>query len=91
MASVKRAQPDYYEVLGVPRDATYREIEAAYWRLAWRRRDRLPLLNEAWEILGDAKRRMAYNEERGAAPASAEAERTRPLESDSRLGTNFRW
>ena len=56
-----RPLPDYYGVLRVRRDATYREIEAAYGRLARERRDQLQLLNEAWEVLGNPQRRVAYN------------------------------
>ena len=54
---------DYFDVLGLRRDATYREIEAAYWRLAHERRDQLPLLNEAWEVLGNPERRDVYKAE----------------------------
>jgi curved DNA-binding protein CbpA len=55
---------DYYELLAVPADATHREIEAAYWEGAKTRRELLPLLNEAYEVLGDAKRREAYDDQR---------------------------
>ena len=90
MASLKRACPDYYQILGVERGATYREIEAAYWRLAWQRRDQLPLLNEAWEVLGDSRRRLAHNAEREASPPKPKPE-SQPDPRESRLGQKFRW
>jgi excisionase family DNA binding protein len=76
---------DHYGVLGVPKTATPAQIKAAFRRLA---REHHPDVNatsqaerrfrrvaRAWEVLGDARRRRAYDErrERGrfAAPGGA--------------------
>ena len=57
-----RQVPDFYDMLGVARDATFGEIRAAYWKLAYRiDRRELDLLNEAYEVLGDERRRQAYD------------------------------
>ena len=53
--------PDYYAVLGVSEDAAFGEIQAAYWRQTRRAPDGLPLLNEAYEVLGSPERRQAYD------------------------------
>ena len=62
---------DYYEVLGVPRDADDAEIKRAFRRLAQRHhpdvdRDdgadsRFKELNEAYRVLSDRQRRSAYD------------------------------
>ncbi len=54
-------------MLGVAEDATFGQIRDAYWKLAYTvdRRD-LELLNEAYEVLGDERRRSAYDAERNA-------------------------
>lgn len=52
-------------MLGVARDATFGEIRAAYWKLAYKiDRRELDLLNEAYEVLGDERRRDAYDAQR---------------------------
>lgn len=61
-----RMLPDYYEVLDIPETASRREIEAAYWRRARQRRDLVPLLNEAIDLLSDKQRRATYDAERKA-------------------------
>lgn len=55
---------DYYDLLGIAPDASLREVEQAYWEAAKTRRESLAQLNEAYEVLGDAKRRTAYDAER---------------------------
>ncbi len=64
---------DYYEILGVPRNATEAELKKAYRRLAMKYHpDRNPdddqaearfkEAKEAYEILGDARKRAAYDQ-----------------------------
>ena len=62
---------DFYEVLGVPRDANETAVKSAYRRLARQyhpdvnklpdAEDRLKEINEAYEVLGDADKRVAYD------------------------------
>lgn len=62
---------DYYEVLGVPRDADDNAIKGAYRRLARQyhpdvnkaadAEERFKEINEAYEVLSDADRRAAYD------------------------------
>ena len=62
---------DYYEVLGVPRDADDAEIKRAFRRLAQRHHPdvdkgdgaetRFKELNEAYRVLSDRQRRSAYD------------------------------
>lgn len=66
--AVKR---DYYEVLGVPRDADEAEIKRSFRRLAQRHHpdvdkaegaeERFKELNEAYRVLSDRQRRSAYD------------------------------
>ncbi len=66
--AVKR---DYYEVLGVPREASDEEIKRAFRRAAQRHHpdidasdgahDRFKELNEAYRVLSDRQRRTAYD------------------------------
>ena len=66
--TVKR---DYYEVLGIARDATDEEIKKAFRKLAFKHHpdhnhddgadERFKELNEAYEVLADADKRAAYD------------------------------
>jgi len=67
------AQRDYYEVLGLPRNATEAELKQAYRRLAMKYHpDRNPgdadaeaafkEVKEAWEVLKDPRKRAAYDQ-----------------------------
>src|SRR3989337_3033779 len=66
--AVKR---DYYDVLGVPRDADDAEIKRAFRKLAQRHHpdvdkvdgaeERFKELNEAYRVLSDRQRRSAYD------------------------------
>ncbi len=76
---------DPYEVLGVPRDASIRQIRAAYVARArtahpdlvgGKGLDLMRALNEAWEILKDAGRKIEWdraNRPGGASVGGAEA------------------
>ena len=66
--AVKR---DYYDILGVPKDADEAEIKRAFRRLAQRHHpdidsgdgaeERFKELNEAYRVLSDRQRRTAYD------------------------------
>lgn len=67
------AQRDYYEVLGVPRNATEAELKASYRRLAMKfhpdrnpgdaeAESRFKEVKEAWEVLKEPRRRAAYDQ-----------------------------
>jgi curved DNA-binding protein CbpA len=76
---------DHYTVLGVARTADRRAIQAAYRALARTAHpdfggdeDRMARINEAWHVLGDAKRRADYD-----GPVAV----TRPTTRDRRAGS----
>lgn len=88
-----RALPTHYEVLEVARSAEHIDIRRAYHRAARRwhpdrfaersaadveqAEGRMRLVNQAWEVLGDAGRRMVYDRElRGGLTGDTTARRT---------------
>src|SRR5476651_2859947 len=67
------AKRDYYEVLGVNRDASEEDIKKSYRKLAMKHHpdrnpdskdseDKFKEAKEAYEILSDAKKRAAYDQ-----------------------------
>src|SRR6056297_2871443 len=75
LANLERrmAKRDYYEALGLPRNATEAELKTAYRRLAMKfHPDRNPgdaaaeasfkEIKEAWEVLKDPRKRAAYDQ-----------------------------
>jgi curved DNA-binding protein len=79
---------DYYETLGVKPDASEAEIKAAYRRLARKfhpdvskeanAEERFKSINEANEVLGDAKKRAAYDQLRAGGYRGGEEFRPPP-------------
>ncbi len=78
------AKRDYYEVLGVARNATEAELKSAYRRLAMKHHpdrnpgskeaeERFKVAKEAYEVLTDARKRAAYDQfgHAGVDPAAA--------------------
>lgn len=56
---------DFYTVLDVPPNAAIQAIEAAYWKKAFRAAPmELDLLNEAYHVLGNGRKRETYDAER---------------------------
>ncbi len=72
--TTSRSLPDHYGVLGLSPKADFREIEAAYWRLAFKKVGYQAELNEAYEVLGHEDRRRAYDAQRAEAGMDVEAE-----------------
>ncbi|HHY59980.1 MAG TPA: DnaJ domain-containing protein, partial [Clostridia bacterium] len=67
------AKRDYYEILGVPRDATQEEIKKAYRKLARQyhpdvnpgnkeAEEKFKEITEAYEVLSDEKKRAQYDQ-----------------------------
>ncbi len=67
------ARDDYYEILGVPRDASAADIKKAYRQLVRKyhpdanpgnkeAEERFKKVNEAYEILGDSQKRTQYDQ-----------------------------
>jgi curved DNA-binding protein CbpA len=94
-ARKRRPPPDHYGALGVARKAAFREIEAAYWEQVKRteNRDKIALLNEAYEVLGDTNRRAAHDETLVAfGPVAKEpAGITSPAHANPDLANRLRW
>jgi curved DNA-binding protein CbpA len=68
--------PNYYAILGISPTATFDEIRRAYRKAAFAAHpDRggshhiMLRINEAWEVLGNADKRRAYDLQRTPAPA----------------------
>ena len=61
---------DYYEILGVKKDASKDEIKKAYWRLAQKyhpdksggEAEKFKKINEAYQILSDEEKRAQYDQ-----------------------------
>jgi curved DNA-binding protein CbpA len=83
------ATSDYYTILRVDPAAKREVIRAAYVSLAKEHHpdaggaaERMVALNEAWAVLGDVKRRAAYDQARGATPSPQPARAARSDPSD---------
>jgi curved DNA-binding protein CbpA len=73
-------QPSFYEILNVPPTASYAEIRAAYLSLVRKLHPDvnphpdaeavMRLVNDAWSVLGDDKRRAAYDADVWGFPTS---------------------
>jgi len=73
-----KTSKDYYEILGASRDASPREIERLYKRLAHQRHpdrggaeDDMKALNEAYQVLHDVVKRKEYDVQRRSPVARA--------------------
>lgn len=68
LVGMRTTLTDHYTVLGVARNSDRRTIQTAYRALARKAHpdfggdeDRMARINEAWHVLGDAKRRAEYD------------------------------
>ncbi len=77
MSNADWATKDFYQVLGVAKDADAKEIKKAYRKLARgnhpdsnpgdsKKHDRFKQVAEAYDVVGDAKKRKEYDETRAA-------------------------
>ena len=93
------AKRDYYEVLGVPKNAEEREIKKAYKRLAMKfhpdrnqgdkeSEGKFKEIKEAYEILSDSQKRAAYDQF-GHAGVDASAGGGRPGNGQGGFGDIF--
>lgn len=74
ITSSLRASRNYYEVLGVPRDANPKQIKEAYYKLAMKHHPdknqgiltkQFRDIKEAYDILSNESSRMNYNKNMG--------------------------
>lgn len=96
---------DYYAILGVQANASLAEIKRAYRRLARLHHPdlhvqaqdaQIKLVNEAYAVLSDARKRAAYDElrrevRRQAEAARAERERLRQQEEQAKREPEMTW
>lgn len=82
---------NYYEVLGVRREASYQEIFKAYRRLAAKyhpdrggSHEDMVRINEAWYILSDTDRRRVYDKSGSGHTTDPQAEQFREDANDAR-------
>ena len=80
------SERDYYKILGIPPDAHYEAVDAAYWWQVHEGRDKLALdpealtsLNEAYEVLRTPSLREKHDATRAADLAAARAHAADPL------------
>ena len=87
LRSLQRTRPNHYAALGLDRLCSFEQIRAAYRVLARKHhpdlnprsaeaQDRIRDINAAYEILGDAERRRAYDESLAAESKQKPVERT---------------
>ena len=87
LRSLQRSRPNHYATLGLDRRCSFEQLRAAYRVLARKHhpdlnpnsaeaQDRTRDINAAYEILGDAERRRAYDESMAAEPKQKPVERT---------------
>jgi len=93
------AMEEYYDVLNVPRDATYEEIKQSFQKLALANHpdksndpqaaETFRQIHAAWKVLGNAESRAAYDETLAAEDhIGANAEEV-PLSEFSQNGNQF--
>ena len=90
---------DYYQILGVPRDASPEQIKQAYRRLARQYHpdvnksaeaaEKFKQINEAYQVLSDPEKRRAYDLYGTAEPAVAEGFEDFPFGSFTELFEEF--
>jgi curved DNA-binding protein CbpA len=89
---------DYYRVIGVAPNASFKEIEAAYWREAFGASPRrIAELNQAYEVLSNDDRRREYDARRAQERPSIEQQAeelvkvAEPDKADLRVAARLGW